>query len=202
MINDLRLAILVTIFLAAGFETAFPQQSEIGFNGGLNIYSLNFSDNHVTGNRSVLHYGFIGRFYPEKIAPLSLQTELIYSPQGVKLRSENSLIRLDHVNVPILFQYKFDNDILVQAGPQLGFLMNAWADQDAATYDLKNRFRKVDLSLSAGLSYPLMSNGLGIDIRYNLGLSKISTDSFYRSRNRGLKISLFYLFDFSNHSSR
>lgn len=200
--NDLRLAIFVTIFLAAGSETAFSQQSEIGFNGGLNFYSLNFENDFETGNRSGLHYGFIGRFYPEQIAPISLQTELIYSPQGVKLISEDSLIRLDHVNVPILFQYKFDNDIRVQAGPQLGFLMNAWADQDAATYDLKNRFRKVDLSLSAGLSYPLMSNGLEIDIRYNLGLSKISTDSFYRSKNRGLQIGLFYLFDLSNHSSK
>ncbi|MFO7846850.1 MAG: outer membrane beta-barrel protein [Balneolaceae bacterium] len=118
------------------------------------------------------------------------------------LNSSDAVIRLDHINLPILFQYRFDNNIRVQAGPQLGFLMNTWADQNGATYDITNRFRKVDLSFTAGLSYPLMPNGFGIDIRYNLGLSRISTDDLYRSSNRGLQISLFYLFDFRNGSNR
>lgn len=196
------LAILSITFLAAGFETAFSQQTEIGFKGGFNIYSLNFENNYDTGNRSGLHYGFIGRFYPEEISPLSLQTELIYSPQGVNLKSEDSVIRLDQINVPILFQYKLDNGIRVQAGPQLGFLMNAWADRDAATFDITNKFRKVDLSLSAGFSYPLTEYGIGIDIRYNLGLSRISTDDYYRSSNRGLQISVFFLFDLGKELQR
>ena len=196
------LAIVSVFYLTVGYETAFSQQTEIGFKGGLNFYSLNFENDFETGNRSGLNYGFLGRFYPEQIAPLSIQTELLYSPQGAKLISEDSVIRLDQINVPILFQYKLDNNIRVQAGPQLGFLMNAWADYDGATHDIKNRFRKVDLSLSTGLSYPLTPNGIVIDIRYNLGLSRISTDNFYRSSNRGLQISVFYLFDLGKELKR
>ncbi len=196
------LAIISAFLIAAGSDKAFSQRTEIGFKGGFNIYSLNFEDNAETDNRTTLQYGFIGRFYPVRIRSLTLQTELNYSPQGVYLKSSDAVVRLDHINVPILFQYRFDNNIRVQAGPQLGFLMNSWMDQGGATYDITNRFRKVDLSFTAGLSYPLMSNGLGIDIRYNLGLSRISTDDLYRSSNRGLQISLFYLFDFKKGSQR
>lgn len=189
-------AIISAFLIAAGFDIAFSQRTEIGFKGGLNIYSLNFKNNAETGNRTTLQYGFIGRFYPVLIKPFILQTELNYSPQGVHLKSSDALIRLDHINVPILLQYRLDNNIKIQTGPQLGFLMNTWADRNGATRDITDRFRKIDLSISAGLSYPLMPNGLGIDIRYNLGLSRISTDDLYRSSNRGLQISLFYLFDF------
>jgi hypothetical protein len=196
------LAIISALLVVAGSDKAFSQQTEIGFKGGFNIYSLNFENETDTGNRTTLQYGFIGRFYPVRIRPLSFQTELNYSPQGVHLKSSDAVVRLDHINVPILFQYLFENDIRVQAGPQLGFLMNAWADYDGATHDIANRFRKVDLSFSAGLSYPLMPNGLGIDVRYNLGLSRISTDDIYRSSNRGLQISVFYLFDFKKGSKR
>lgn len=196
------LAIISAFLVAVGSDKAFSQQTEIGFKGGFNIYSLNFENNAETGNRTTFQYGFIGRFYPVLIRPFTLQTELNYSPQGVHLKSTDAVIRLDHINVPILLQYRFDNNIQVQAGPQLGFLMNTWMDQNGATYDIANRFRKVDLSFSAGLNYPLMPNGLGIDIRYNLGLSRISTDNLYRSSNRGLQISLFYLFDFKKGSQR
>lgn len=50
--------------------------------------------------------------------------------------------------------------------------------------------------MSAGLSYLYVPYGVGIDIRYNLGLSKIFTDNFYRSKNRGLQVSFFYQFRF------
>ncbi len=190
------LAIISAFIIATGADQAFSQQTEIGFKGGFNIYSLNFENNFEAGNRTALQYGFVGRFYPVHIKPLSLQTELNYSPQGVHLKSSESAIRLTHINIPILFQYRFYNNIRVQAGPQLGFLMNAWADYDGATHDIANRFRKADLSLSAGFSYPLMNNGFEIDIRYNLGLSRISTDDFYRSSNLGLQVNILYLFDF------
>lgn len=156
------LAIISAFLITAGSDQAFSQQTEIGFKGGFNIYSLNFENNAKTGNRTTIQYSFIGRFYPVQIRPLTLQTELNFSPQGVHLKSTDAVIRLDHINVPILLQYRLDNNIRVQAGPQLGFLMNTWADQDGATYDIANRFRKVDLSLSTGLSYPLMPNGWGL----------------------------------------
>jgi len=182
--------------------TATAQQTEIGFKGGLNLYSLNFENDIRTGNRAGLQYGFITRLYPDRIRPFTLQTEIIYSPQGVRLTSGDAMITLDHVNVPILFQYRFSNGIRAQAGPQLGFLMNAKADRDGAALDIKHRFRRMDLSLSAGLSYLLIPNSLGVDIRYNLGLSKISTDSFFRSKNRGFQIGLFYQFRYSEQNRR
>jgi hypothetical protein len=175
-------------------KTAEAQQPEIGFKSGLNIYSLKFEHNAETGNKTGLQYGFYARFYPDWLQPFTLQPEFYYSPQGVKLKNENALITLDHINVPILFQYVFDNGIRVQAGPQLGFILNAKADYDVAVYDIKKRFKKADLGLSTGLSYLYAPFGVGIDIRYNLGISKISTDNFFRSKNRGLQVALFYEF--------
>lgn len=190
------IAIGTLIFISAGPKTAESQQTDIGFKSGLNLYSLNFENNAATGNRTGLQYGFSARVYPDWLRPFTMQSEFFYSPQGVKLRSEGALITLDHINVPILFQYLFDNGVRVQAGPQLGFLMNAKADYDGAVIDIKKRFKKVDFGMSAGLSYLYVPYGVGIDIRYNLGLSKISTDNFYRSKNRGLQVSFFYQFRF------
>ena len=178
------------------------QQTEIGFKGGLNLYSLHLEHDIRTDNKAGLQYGFITRLYPDRIRPLSLQSEIIYSPQGVRLTTGDAMITLDHVNVPILLQYRFENGIQAQAGPQIGFLMNAKADRDGAALDIKNRFRKMDLSLSAGLSYILIPNSVGIDIRYNLGLSKISTDSFFRSKNRGFQIGIFYQFKYNDQDRR
>jgi hypothetical protein len=186
------------ILLSAGPKTAEAQQTEIGFKSGLNLYSLNFENNAETGSRAGLQYGFSARIYPDWLKPFSLQSELFYSPQGVKLRNEDALITLDHINVPILIQYLFDNGIRVQAGPQLGFLMNAKAEYGGAIIDIKKRFNKVDFGLSTGLSYLYVPYSVGVDVRYNLGLSKISTDNFYRSKNRGLQVSFFYQFRYGD----
>jgi hypothetical protein len=186
------------ISISAVPKTADAQQIEIALKSGLNVYSLNFENNAETGNRTGLQYGFSTRVYPDWLQPFTLQSEFFYSPQGVKLRNEDALITLDHINMPILFQYLFDNGIRAQAGPQLGFLMNANVVHEGAVVDLKKRFKKVDFGLSAGLSYLYAPYSIGVDIRYNLGLSKISTDDFYRSKNKGLQVSIFYQFRYDD----
>ncbi|MFO7846849.1 MAG: hypothetical protein R6V27_09830 [Balneolaceae bacterium] len=68
----LWLAIIFAFLIVAGSDKAFSQRTEIGFKGGFNIYSLNFENNAETGNRTTLQYGFIGRFHPVRISPLTL----------------------------------------------------------------------------------------------------------------------------------
>jgi hypothetical protein len=48
--------------------------------------------------------------------------------------------------------------------------------------------------LGAGIGYVEPSSGLGIDARYNIGLTDISENTAFKSTNRGFQIGLFYLF--------
>lgn len=173
--------------LAAGPVTA--QYTNIGVKGGLNSFNIQTDDNSGFDSKIGLYVGLLGHIHLNE--QYAFQPELVYSMQGAK--SGNTDIKLDYINVPLLFQYMFDNGFRIQAGPQLGLLVNAKAE-DNSSVDIKDDFKSIDLGLSMGASYVHTSTGFGIDARYNLGLSDISENSSVKSTNRGLQIGVFYLF--------
>lgn len=194
------LVIVFLIFLPAASLDVHAQQTEIGIKGGLSPYTLNFSNNSEKNGRSRTHLGFFTQIQLDRSARYFLQPEIIYSLQGAELTADNRLITLDYLNIPVLFQYspaKFKG-LRLQAGPQFGFLMTARSDQNGAAVDLKKRLRSMDFGISTGVNYLHRPTRLGFDIRYNIGLRSISDNGSLRSKNRGLQIGLFYLFNFSN----
>jgi hypothetical protein len=102
---------------------------------------------------------------------------------------------LDYINVPILFQYMFDNGLRLQAGPQLGILVSVTSILDNNSIGL-NDTKSYDFSLSVGLSYVIPSTGFGMDARYNLGLNNINKGSGSKSTNRGVQLGLFCIFGY------
>lgn len=112
--------------------------------------------------------------------------------------SGNTNFNLDYINIPVLFQYMFDNGFRIQAGPQVGFLVRAKAENGSTSLDIKDEFKTIDAGISFGASYIHTPSSFGVDARYNLGLTDISESSGMTSTSRGLQVGIFYLFDHRN----
>lgn len=164
--------------------------AKFGLKGGVNVSSFKQS-NAEWDSRIGLHIGGLAHIH---LAPdWALQPEIQYSQEGAKSTNETK-VKLDYVNIPLMLQYMFSNGFRIEAGPQLGFLINEkYEDEDGTEYEAED-FKSINGALGLGLNY-LSNSGLGVGGRYNLGLSDISESSGSKVKNNTFQLSLFYMFD-------
>lgn len=186
--------IYVNILLAALLivSTANAQHVNVGVKGGLNLYSINNDNNSNYDTKAGFHAGLVGHIHLAR--QFALQPELVYSVQGAKytVAGVDTKLNLGYINMPVMFQYMFDNGFRLQAGPQVGFLINGKVETNNSKTDVKDNFKTVDFALGGGVGY-VSPSGFGVDARYNLGLSDISENSPVKSTNRGVQLGVFYL---------
>jgi hypothetical protein len=88
----------------------------------------------------------------------------------------------------------FDNGFRLQTGPQLGLLASAKIKAGGTITDIRDGYTTGDFSWSFGAGY-LTSSGLGVDLRYNVGINNINnTGSADKLQNRVFQAGLFYQF--------
>ncbi len=125
------------------------------------------------------------------------QVELQYSGQGTdsKISLVTTNYKLGYMNVPVLLKFVDQSGFFAEIGPQIGFLLSAKAVTGSSSADYKSLFKSADFSGVLGLGY-LSSYNIGIDLRYNLGLSKIGDGSFSGTsiKNKVFQGSVFYMF--------
>jgi len=185
--------ISIIAIMVMAVATADAQNINIGTKIGLNSYSINNDSGPGLDSRIGIHAGLLGHIHLN--SQFALQPEIVYSMQGAKI--DNTEFKLDYINIPVIVQYMFDNGFRIQAGPQLGFLVNAKAE-DNSSADIKDNYKSIDAGLSFGVGYVHTLTNFGIDARYNLGLTDISESSNVESTNRGFQIGIFYLFNHRN----
>jgi hypothetical protein len=196
----------INVFIGILFVSmgAFAQHAPtFGLKAGVNFANWNSENENVEYDlRTGLHVGGLAHLH---LSPQwALQPELQYSSQGTKtdLGSLGEYKwKMDYINVPVMVQYMFNNGFRLEAGPQVGFLVNAkQIDEDDNKEDISDDFKKVDFSLGVGLSY-LTYSGLGLGARYNHGIANINDDRTFETRNRVFQVGLFYMFD-SRHKAK
>ena len=194
----MKLYLSVAIASLMMIGTVSAQSVNFGIKGGLNVYNVHVDDESEYDSKTGLHVGLLGHIHLNK--QWALQPELLYSAQGAKFTNSGveTKLKLDYINVPILFQYMFDNGFRLEAGPQVGFLVGAKTEANDVSVDVKDQLKGVDLGLGLGLGYIHMPSGFGVDARYNLGLSNISEDDDNKSMNRGFQLGIFYQFQHRN----
>lgn len=172
------------------------QNVKFGIKGGFNRTSLNDEQRREDSKvrpRPGFHFGGLAHIHLHD--KLALQPELIYSKEGAKYENDGKS-DLNYVNVPILIQYLIGPGFRIETGPQFGLIASAKYE------NLKNEeFRKTDIqngnaSWSIGLGY-LTKFGIGIDARFNLGLSNIYPEGVYPgqyARHRAGQFGIFYQF--------
>jgi hypothetical protein len=186
---------VAVIFSVLAVCTVHAQNINIGIKGGLNAYNLSNSNGAEFDTKLGAYAGLLGHIH--MATQFGLQPEIVFSMQGAKSTVGDAKLNLNYVNVPVLLQYMFNNGFRLQAGPQVGFLMSAKAE-NGNSVDVKDNFNNLDLGLSFGVSYVQPSTGFGFDARYNHGISDIAESSLIETYNRGFQIGVFYLFKHRN----
>lgn len=142
----------------------------------------------------------------------AVQPEVVYSGQGSKIvapvtvgtvtTTQSYEQDMSYINVPIMLQWKSSGGFMVETGPQAGFLVSSKQDGPGSTNVSNTKsFDTFDFSWGAGLGY-LSRVGLGINARYNLGLSNTIEDGGGNNssndgpelKNKVVQIGLFYNF--------
>ena len=115
-----------------------------------------------------MKFGFVGGFElgHDFSDVFGLSLGALYTLQGAK-GPEGAKLNLDYINVPLLANVYVTKGLAIKAGPQVGFMTRAKADD----LNIKPLCNKVDFSIPVGISYEF--SDFIIDARYNFGISKI-----------------------------
>jgi hypothetical protein len=191
-----------SLFLVSvsGFSQSFLKNLQehlyFGVKAGAN-YSYFTNADFDTEGLTGFHAGaLVGYKFNDHFA---VQEEFLYSTQGAKIKGgimDGEDIKLSYVTVPILLKYKTNFGLYLEAGPQVGILV----DEDFTSLGISSDTKfaeKIDGGVAAGIGYQFQ-NGLGIGARYYLSLTdvtKIKTAGINSDfQNNNAQASLFYIF--------
>lgn len=186
---------VIFAFLLAASVSSVQAQLQFGPKAGLNLANITGSDADGAKIQAGLYAGAFARFGLTE--SIKIQPELLFSAQGAK--SEESFeggtytanIHLNYIAIPVMFQYHTASGFFAETGPQVGFLMSAKFKAEGESEDIKDSFKKTDFSWGLGAGYQL-ANGLGINARYNFGLSKLDEAGESNIKNGVIQVGLFY----------
>lgn len=183
-------------FIAVLFFTLNTNAQDVhfGLKAGLNASSLNYNNNSDMQTKIGFNAGLFAHIHTTN-KTWAFQPEIYYSSEGAKSKSNsNASTDLGYLNIPVLVQYMFDNGFRIEAGPQVGFLMNAKTKVGNNSTDIKNNLKSAVFSIPLGLGYVTMS-GFGFDARYNFGISNINkTDAAPVIHSNVFQFDIFYQF--------
>lgn len=169
-------AIILTTFLLMALPSFNIQaQTKFGIRGGLNVTNISFDKLPDRGERFGFHAGVFADI-PIILDFIQLQPELSYSEKGAafKFLGDRKTLNMRYVDflLPVAFRL---GSIDLQVGPFAAYLIST---PDYKVFDntevVVDAFKKLDVGLTAGLSYNFAPMTIGI--RYNQGLVDITND--------------------------
>jgi len=162
------------------------QEIKFGAKAGANFSNLNFSSDFgsLTPDGATSFYigGLADIGFSEK---LHIQPELLYSIEGAKDSD------ISYLALPVMFKYYILGGLNVQAGPQVGFVLDAENGTDG--------LKSTNFGFNFGAAYEL-PGGFFADARYNLGLSNIVDDQGnqgaddFKVKTKGFQIGVGFRF--------
>ena len=167
---------------------AQSMETHFGIKAGVNVASMDVKDGVDFDSQAGFNVGALAHVH---LSPhFAVQPEVVYSQQGGK--DGNDKWKINYVNVPVLAQYMAGNGFRFETGPQLGIKASSKiksGDVEVENHDVNT----LDFSWAIGASY-ITSANVGLDARYNVGLTNINTASSPEVRNRVFQVDLFYQF--------
>lgn len=168
-------------FIAIPMLLLFPffTKAQIGIKGGLNFANVTNASSINAGSRSGFNVGIF--FGGASKGIIGSRTELLFSRQGYdyKTNTTSGTVNLDYIMLPQLMSINITKLLMIQAGIQMAYLVNAKVDSTSnsgsgsnpygALMDYYNRF---DYGVGVGVElHPY--KGFLIGAKYNLGLGKL-----------------------------
>lgn len=151
--------------LVCGFHLS-AQNIDFGVKAGANFSNVKFDTDFGSFSPDGATNVYIGVLADIGLSEtLHFQPELLYSMEGAD-SIEGQELNLNFFNIPLMLKYMLVEGINIQAGPQIGFLVD-----DGDFEGLKS----TNFALNFGAAYELPT-GLFFDARYNLGISDLAED--------------------------
>ena len=185
---------LLLLGILIGLSSLQAQENvRLGAKGGLNLANI-VGEGHSGDLRTSFHLGMLAEI------PLSEKfyfgPEILYSSQGSKGR-----YKLDYLQIPLMAGYYVTEGLIIEAGPQIGFLTSSEVDVlMEGGGNLKDYLSSFEYGVNIGLGLKWV-NGFFFQGRYNLGLANIFddlkmgfNDDDYKRTNRVIQFSLGYMF--------
>lgn len=167
---------LVLVLIAGVSFAAAHAQIQFGVKAGANLSTLTGSD--AIGAKTMANFN-AGVFANIPIASsLSFSPEIVYSGEGAKYE-DNGITgsqHLNYLNIPLLVKYTHSSGFSIATGPQVGFLMSAKAKVQGVSQDDKNAYNSTEFAWDFGLGYDIPKTPVGIEFRYDLGISNIENN--------------------------
>ncbi len=196
------LILTMTLLMAAGH--LYAQYFQLGMKGGGNLESCTGSD----GPTYTSHYypagwkagAFMNFWLGNHFA---IAPEVLYTTAGARVKVTNSndnqnvyvnnQLHLAYLSVPVMAKYRFTGGFYLETGPEINFTVS---NSIFEIQSVKNFTNGADFAWGLGLGYqsPI---GLGIGVRYNLGLTRVDETSNanwsdVNWRNSGFQLDLFW----------
>jgi hypothetical protein len=189
--------ILVIILLLSLSAVSKAQDTHFGLKAGLNISSLDVKRGVDWDAKAGFHFGGLAHVH---LTPhFAVQPEIVFSQQGGEYNSDKW--KINYLNIPVLLQYMTGSGFRLQTGPQLGFGLSSEVKQGDIEIDNDDDVNTIDFSWSFGASY-LFPGGIGVDARYNHGITNIYEPEVPEVRNRVFQLGVFYQFMNTTHRGR
>jgi len=164
---------------------------KMGFKGGLNVSNFLSSDIEEQSFRTSFHVGFLAEvIVSDKV---SFQPELLFSSQG-NVGPETKQ-KYSYINVPLVLRYYVADQFSIDAGPQLGFLVDSFSRGNSGNKSISDQ-TIFDLAIGVGGTYELKNN-LFFQGRYNLGLLNVNgadNSDTLKYQNSVIQLSVGYYF--------
>jgi hypothetical protein len=182
--------IILLAIVAVATHAAYAQNVQFGIKAGVNLSNFNDEATPTSNAKAGLNIGALAHIHLNE--NWAVQPEAVFSMQGAEFPN-GIKVKANYINVPVLGQYMFANGFRLQTGPQLGILTSVETKTGDAEQDSDDSYKKTDFGWSFGAGY-LTKSGLGVDARYNLGISDISKTEANDLKNRVWQFGLFYQF--------
>lgn len=196
-----KVIFLCTVAAFIGFS-AKSQTATFGVKAGITGSNLKVSASGISINMTTKIGYYAGVIADLNVADnFSVQPELYYSLLGAKASGDagggvmvSGKDDYGYINLPVLLKYK-NEGFSVFLGPQIGVLVSAKEKSDNVSQDVKDELKSADFSGIIGAGYTL-SNGFGLDARYQLGFGNIAKEAEgFTVKNNAFMVGFHYFFN-------
>ena len=182
---------IFSVFTVSAFAQKFGVRAGLNFaNVSIKNEGLSISPSGKTGINAGIFVNF-------KVGPLvSIQPELAYAGYGytVSTSGVSGEATSSYLSVPLLVKVKIPlTGLAFYAGPQYGILLKADGTSAGVTQSIKDQYKSGDFSAVAGVEYALPI-GLFATVRYQAGLSNISSDATVDVKNNAISLLVGFKF--------
>jgi hypothetical protein len=117
---------------------------------------------------------FVNRKFSEHV---SLQMELLFIQKGSRKpinTDDNSyfIMRLNYIEVPLVFRFQFSKKIIGEAGPSVATLVSSEESDEVGVIKSRPEFKKFDYLVNGGGYYKLSDNWL-FNLRFSYSIFPI-----------------------------